>query len=166
MRNFINKYTTAITATLFLVVAGSGVAMFFHVGKPVLSEMHEWLAVALVLAAGLHIYKNWAALKTYIRRRTIYAPLALSLVAAAAFIVPASLSERGDPGRTLMQAMQNARLVDVGKVLDLLPTELEAALKKDGFVIESSDARVSEIARASGRPPMAVLMTVMNAAGE
>jgi 4-amino-4-deoxy-L-arabinose transferase-like glycosyltransferase len=166
MRNFINKYTTAITATLFLVVAGSGVAMFFHLGKNVLSEMHEWLAVALVLAAGLHIYKNRAALKTYFRRRTIYAPLALALVAAAAFIVPASLSQRGDPVRTLMQAMQNAKLADVGTVLDVLPSELEAALKRQGFVIESSDARLSEIARASDKPARAVLMTVLDAAGE
>ena len=138
--------------------------MFFHLGKDILSEMHEWLAIMLVAAAGLHIYKNWAALMTYVRRRTIVAPLALALVAAAAFIVPASISERSNPTRGLMQAMQNAKLADVGKVLDILPTSLEAALKRQGFVIESSDARISEIARASGKPPMAVLMTVLDAA--
>ncbi len=164
MSAVLKKYTTAITAALFLVVAGSGVAMFFHLGKDVLSEMHEWLAIMLVAAAGLHIYKNWAALMTYVRRRTIVAPLALALVAAAAFIVPASISERSNPARGLMQAMQNAKLADVGKVLDILPTSLEAALKRQGFVIESSDARISEIARASGKPPMAVLMTVIDAA--
>jgi len=164
MRSFINKYTTAVTAALFLVVAGSGVAMFFHVGKNVLSEMHEWLAVTLVIAAGLHIYKNWAALMSYVRRRTILAPLAVALIAAAAFIVPASLSQRGDPVRVLVQAMQNARLADVGKVLDVLPTELEATLKSQGFIIQSSDARLSEIARDSGKPAMAALMTALDAA--
>jgi len=153
MTRLLNKYTTAITAALFLVVAGSGVAMFFHVGKDVLIEMHQWLAILLVAAAGLHIYKNWAALMTYVRRRTIIWPLALALAAAAAFIVPASMSERPDPGRGLMQAMQNARLADVNKVLDVLPTTLEAVLKRQGFVISSSDARLSEIARASGKPP-------------
>ncbi len=164
MRSFINKYTTAITAALFFVVASSGVAMFFHIGKNIVSKMHEWLAVALVIAAGLHIYKNRAALMTYIRRKTILAPLAVALIAAAAFIVPASLAQRGDPARSLMQAMQNARLSDVGSVLNVLPSELEASLKSHGFVIESSDARLSEIARASGKPGMAVLMTVLDAA--
>jgi 4-amino-4-deoxy-L-arabinose transferase-like glycosyltransferase len=164
MRKFFNKYTTAITATLFLVVAGSGIAMFFHVGKNVVSEMHEWLAMVLVAVAGLHIYKNWPAMMSYFRRKTILAPLALTLVAAIAFIVPASLEQRPDGIRGLAQAMQNARLADVGKVLDILPTELEAALKKEGFVIQSSDARISEIAQASDKPGMAVLMTAMNAA--
>jgi len=164
MRNFLNKYTTAITATLFLMVAGSGIAMFFHVGKNIVSEMHEWLAMALVAVADLHIYKNWPAMMTYFRRRTIVAPLALTLVAATAFIIPASLQQRPDGVRGLLQAMQNAKLADVGRVFDVLPTELEAALKEEGFVIQSSEARLSEIARASGKPGMAVLMTGVDAA--
>ncbi len=68
------KYITAISAALFLVVAASGLAMFFHVGADLVKEMHEWLAVIFVAAVGLHIFRNWGGMMTYVRRRTIVAP--------------------------------------------------------------------------------------------
>lgn len=161
MSEFINKYVTAITTALFLAVAASGVAMFFHVGKHVVEQMHEWLAIALVLAAALHVYKNWGALKTYFKRRTIVIPLALTVIAAAAFIVPAAMSQRQNPIPGLLNAMQSAKLADVGRIIDVPAEELQSALKAQGFIIESADQRLSEIASASQRPPMAVVMTVL-----
>lgn len=166
MTEFINKYATAITTALFTAMAASGIAMFFHLGKHAVEGMHEWLGMVLVLAAGFHVFKNWPAMVGYFRRKTIYLPLALTIVAAVAFIVPASLERGGggNPARALMQAMQTAKLADVSKVLEISPADLEAALKKQGFTIESSDARLSEIARASGKPPMAALTTALDAA--
>jgi Domain of unknown function (DUF4405) len=163
MSEFVKKYATAATVALFLAVAASGIAMFFHVGKNIVSEMHEWLAMTLVIAAGLHIHKNWGGLKTYFRRRTIFVPLALTVLAAAAFIVPASLSSRQDPIPGLVNALQKAKLADVGRMLDVSPDRLQTALKTKGFIIESVDQRLSEIASASQRPPMAVVMTVLGA---
>lgn len=161
MRNLLNKYTTAITATLFVVVAGSGIAMFFHVGKDIVSELHEWLAMALVAVAGLHIYKNWSAMLIYFRRKTILAPFALTLLAATAFIVPASLEQRQNPIHGLLSKMQSAKLVDVGRVLNVPVDELKSALTAQGFIIKSVDQRLSEIADASQKPPRAVVMTVL-----
>lgn len=163
---FINKYTTAVTTALFLAIAASGIAMFFHLGKHMVEEMHQWFGMGLVLVAGLHVFKNWSAMVGYFRRKTIYIPLVLTAIAAVAFIVPASLEQRGggNPVRALMSAMQSARLADVGKVLEVSSADLEAALKQKGFIIESSGARLSEIAKASGKPPQAALMAVLDAA--
>lgn len=164
MTGLISKYSTAATTALFLFVAGSGLAMFFHVGEDMLKEMHEWLAVALVAAAGLHVYRNWAGLVSYFRRRTIFAPLALALVAAAAFVVPAALSQREHPVRALVDTMQNAKLADVSRVLEVSPEALQVALETQGFVIRSAEQRLSEIAQASKRPPMAALFAAVEAA--
>lgn len=165
MSGFINKYATAATATLFLVVAGSGLAMFFHVGEDLVKEMHEWLSVVMITAVAVHIYKNWKPLVTYVRRRTILAPLALTVIAAAAFIVPAAMSGGEDPRRQIFQALQNAKLTAVGEMLDVAPDELADKLKTRGFVIASNDQRLSEIAQASNKPPMAAVMTVFGGGG-
>jgi Domain of unknown function (DUF4405) len=164
MNGLIGRYSTAATAALFLVVAGSGVAMFFDVGEDVLKDMHKWLAIGLVTAAALHIFRNRAGLMSYFRRRTILAPLALSLVAAAAFVVPASLSQRENPVRGLVHAMQNAKLADVGRILEVSPEALQSALEARGFTVQSAEQRLSDIARAADRPPMAALMTAADAA--
>lgn len=163
MRGWINKYATAITAALFLVVAASGVAMFFHIGKDLVSEMHEWLALTLLVPVALHIYKNWPAMVTYFRRRTILAPLALSLVVAGAFIGMATISGGHGPIPRLIGALENARIADVGRLLDVAPEALEGTLKAEGFVVQSTEQRLSEIAQASNKPPMAALMTVLDA---
>ena len=105
MNEQFKKYISAISAALFLVVAASGLAMFFHVGEDLVKEMHQWLAVAFVAAVALHAYKNWGAMMIYVRRKTIVTPLALAAIVAAAFIVPVSLSGRQDPRRTDMQSL-------------------------------------------------------------
>jgi hypothetical protein len=64
--------------------------------------MHQWLAFVFVTAIALHVYRNWGAMMTYVRRRTIMAPLALAAVAAAVFIMPAPLSGRDEPRHALM----------------------------------------------------------------
>ncbi len=157
------KYITAISAALFLVVAVSGLAMFFHVGEDLVKEMHQWLAVIFVAAIGLHIFRNWGGMMTYVRRRTIMAPVALAALAAAAFIVPAALSGGEDPRHILMQSLQEAKLVDLGRVLDVPADSLVARLEKEGFTVGSSEQRLSEIASGSGKPPMAALMTAAGA---
>lgn len=166
MADLINKYATAATAVLFTVVAASGLALFFHVGEDLVKEMHEWLAVIMVSAAALHIYKNWRPLVGYFRRRTILAPLALTVIAAAAFIVPASISSGENPRARIFQALENAKLSDVGQMLEVTPDELAGTLKTRGFVIASNEQRLSEIARASNKPPMAVVMTVFEATSQ
>lgn len=163
MRGWINKYATAITAALFLLVAGSGVAMFFHIGKDLVSEMHEWLALALLVPVAMHVYKNWRALMTYIRRRTIVAPLALSLLFAAVFIGTATFSGGREPIPRLIGALENAKLADIGRLLNVAPEVLEGAFKAKGFVVQSTEQRLSEIAQASEKPVMAALMTALDA---
>ena len=64
MRESFKKYITAVSTALFLVVAASGLAMFFHVGADLVKEMHEWLAVMFVAAVGLHVFKNWGGMMT------------------------------------------------------------------------------------------------------
>jgi Na+/proline symporter len=157
------RYITAISAALFLIVAASGLAMFFHVGVDLVKEMHQWLAVIFVAAVGLHIFRNWGGMMTYVRRRTIVAPLALAAVVAAAFVVPAALSGGEDPRHVLIQSLQEAKLADLGRVLDVPADSLVARLEKDGFTVGSAEQRLSEIASGSGKPPMAALMTAVGA---
>lgn len=162
MNERFKKTITAVSAALFLVVAASGIAMFFHIGEDLVKEMHEWLALAFVLAVGLHVFRNWGGMVTYFRRRTILAPFAVALMVAAAFMVPAGLSNQSKPVPALFQTLENARLTDLGRVLDVPTSSLAAALEQEGFVVTSSQQRLAEIASASDRPPMAALTTVLD----
>ena len=148
----LKKYVTAISAALFLIVAGSGLAMFFGIGEDLVKEMHEWLAVIFVVAIG--------------RRGTIIAPVAVAAVAAAAFIVPAALSGRDNPMPVLFRSLEQANLEDLGRVLELPAEGIADILEQKGFTVRSTDLSVSQIAADSGRPPKAALMTIVQAKRE
>ena len=89
------------------------------------------------------------------------APVALALVVAAAFIVPAALSGHSSPVPALFQTLENAKLADLGRVLDVPTDSLAAKLERQGFVVHSAEQRLAEIASGSDRPPMEALMTVL-----
>ncbi|BAQ16801.1 DUF4405 domain-containing protein [Methyloceanibacter caenitepidi] len=162
----LKKYMTAISAALFLFVALSGLAMFFGIGKDLVKEMHEWLAVMFVVAIGLHIVRNWGGMKTYFRRGIIIAPVAVATVAAAAFIVPGALSGRENPMPVLFQSLEKASLDDLGRVLKLPADGIADILEQQGFTVLSTDLSVSQIAADSGRPPRATLMAIVEAKRE
>jgi len=138
--------------------------MFFHVGENLVKEMHEWLAMLFVIAAGFHIYKNKTGLLNYFKRRTIWAPLGLAFIAAAAFVVPASLSGHLSPVPRLFRVMENARLVDISRLLNVPEATIEAELKKKGFIIPSPDHKLAEISAASDKPVFAAIMTILEIA--
>ena len=162
----LKNYVTAISAALFLIVAGSGLAMFFGTGEDLVKEMHEWLAVIFVVAIGLHVVRNWGGMMTYFRRGTIIAPVAVAAVAAAAFIVPAALSGRDNPMPVLFRSLEQANLEDLGRVLELPAEGIADILEQKGFTVRSADLSVSQIAADSGRPPKAALMTIVQAKRE
>lgn len=166
MNETLKKYITAVSAALFLVVAGSGLAMFFGVGEDLVKEMHGWLAVMFVVAVGLHIVRNWGGMMTYFRRGTIVAPVAVAAAVAAAFIVPAALSGHNNPMPVLFRSLEKAKLDDLARVLELPADGIADVLEQKGFVVLSTDLSVSEIAADSGRPPMAALMTIVEAKRE
>lgn len=163
MSETFKKYITAVSAALFLVVAGSGLAMFFGVGKHLVMEMHEWLAVIFVVAIGLHLVRNWGGMTTYIRKRTIFAPVALAAAAAAAFMVPAALSEHDSPMPALFRSLEQAKLDDLAPVLGVPAESMAVVLEQRGFIVHSTDLSLSEIATDSDRKPKSALMTLLDA---
>lgn len=164
MTEIIRKYATAAATALFAVVSISGILMFFHVGKGLVSEMHEWLAMLFVAVAGLHVWRNWTAFTGYFRRGTIALPAAVTAIAAALFIVPAVFTgQHREPVPRLFQAIENARVADIAQLVGASSDTMAAALKAKGFEVRSADQRVVDIASASGKPAMMATRAIVEA---
>lgn len=149
------RLSTPVVAAVFVVSAVTGVLLFFHLGERLIKELHEWIGLAFVAAASLHVLRNRRALASHARQRTLWIAAALVLSAAAAFIVPA-LSAReggGEGSRRLLQAMMAAPLEQVAPILSTTPTALSERLTAAGFTVAGPTASLRDIARASGRPP-------------
>lgn len=158
MKTALTRHATPYTTGLFLVSTVSGVALFFHLGSNLFHSMHEWLSMLLLVPVGLHVWKNWGALLTYLRRHT----LLLSLAAGIAFAVPSLGSSSGsNPAFRLNNAATSAPLTQLAPLLHSSPAALQAKLKARGLQVASANDSVKTIAAANHTDTMAVLAGLM-----
>lgn len=156
MKAALTRHATPYTTGLFLVSTVSGVALFFHLGSNLFHSMHEWLSMLLLVPVGLHVWKNWGALLTYLRRHTLLLPLLLSLAAGIAFAVPSlGSSSGGNPAFRLNNAATSAPLLHGS------PAALQAKLQARGLQVASVNDSVKTIAAANHTDTMTVLAGLM-----
>jgi hypothetical protein len=162
MPALLDRYATPFITGLFLVSLISGVALFFHWGSAYFHGMHEWLSMVLIVPFVLHIWKNWRPITIYLKRAPLWIALAVSTVAAAAFVLPGmGAGEGAGPGgRPAAFALSNmvmaGSVAEVAAVLDVTPEALSQALTAQGYSVASPDQSLEAIAGASGRSVMDV----------
>ncbi|WP_374311285.1 DUF4405 domain-containing protein [Dongia sp.] len=161
MRDFIFKYATGAATGLFLVSGISGLALFFHFQPALFKDLHEWLGLGLLLVVGLHLYRNWPAFLGYIRRRTLFAPLAISLALGALFVVPTLSSGAASGGggmARIMAGLEHASVDDMSALLETSPEALAKHLVGMGYVVTGPSDTVAAIAEKAGQPAREIIM--------
>jgi hypothetical protein len=158
LRDWNLRYATALTTALFLVMAVSGVALFFRLQTPAFKDMHGWLGLVLVAAAALHLWRNWPAMLGYIRRGALKWPLIAALTASSAFAYAGlTAASKMDPNRQLTAMFTRAKLTEIAPLLHVDAEEIARKLRNRGFEVVSTSQSLSEIAKASGRPEKEVM---------
>ena len=162
MSAFLSRYATPLTLGLFAVSAASGVALFFHWAPGAFHGMHEWLSLVLLLPFALHVWKNWPAMVGYLRRGTMLVPVAASLVAGAAFAVPA-LSGAGGPPPPVraVQLLVRTPLAELAPVLKTTVADLRASLAQRGIQVYSDADSLATIAASAGTSAEGLLLGLL-----
>ena len=161
--HFMHRYGTPLTAGLFTVSAVSGVALFFHWSSRSFHAMHEWLSMVLLAPFALHMVKNWKPLLAYAKRKTLWIPLVLALVAAVPFALTAGKGRPANPAFQTVTLMTQASLADLAPVLQATPDELLRHLQQKGYKAGATSDTVTAIATASQANPNDVLYAMLPA---
>lgn len=149
--DFLKKSATPLAMALFMVIAVSGTMLFFHVGEDLVKELHEWLGIAFVTAAILHVYRNWSSFKKYFQQRLLWAILTLTIVVTLAFVVPAGLLGQRHGIRFIVDAVTTAPLQQIAPVLGTSYEDMRARFAEQGIVIDNPAISLREIAHHSKR---------------
>lgn len=154
----LRTWVTPLATGAFLVVAGTGVAMFFHQGTALGRELHEWLGWAMIAAGVLHAVVNWNGLKSHLGRamgKTIIGAFAVALVLA---LVP--LSSQGGQGasmRGVVAAMSRAQVKDLAPIAGRDADALVADLRKAGMADATAESTVASLAGPNQARRLAVM---------
>lgn len=163
-RDYVNRYATPFTTGLFVVSLISGISLFFHVGTAAFRGMHEWLSMVLIIPFVLHVWKNWPPMLSYLKRGWLIWPLGVSLVAALGFAATGIFElggVGGNPQAAMYQAFANARIADLGPVLKVPQSEIDARLARVGVTGVAPDTSLAAAAKAAGKEARHVVFSVI-----
>ena len=140
-------WATPLTIGSFILMACTGILMFFHADMGLNKEVHEWLGWAMVIGVATHVTANFTVFKRYLNK-----PAALGIVGVFVVILVASFFIKedegeggGHPARRASQAVIHAQLVSIAPLAKQTPEELLANLQKAGFKAESTSQTLDSI---------------------
>jgi hypothetical protein len=144
------EWITPLTAGAFLLVAVTGVLMFFHVDRGLNKVAHEWLGWALVAAVALHVTTNARALRKHLEKRPgqVLVALFVLLLGASFFSAPGEEGGGGPPFAAPVGALAGAPMATLADVAGLTEDEVRTRLRDAGF-----DGDAPSVTRAVGNEP-------------
>ena len=141
------KHATVVTAITFVISGVTGVMVFFHLGSDYVMGLHEWLGMAMVVAAALHLTRHMKALGKQLQKPRAKVWLATGLLATAFFIGSAVYAPSGgNPMKAYAHQSMDASVSAVGSVLNLSDSDVLTRLESAGFTGIALDRTVNELA--------------------
>ncbi len=159
--NALRRWATPLTIGAFLLMAVTGVLMFFHVQLGLIRVAHEWLSWLMVIAVGVHITVHWKLFSRYFQHKPSIAIIgALTLLLTTSMLIPNNGRSDGLPmqaTRLLLDAPLNNVATLTGKTLDGLQTQLTA----QGLQLNAQSTSLKVVAETNKRNPMEVLEQIL-----
>lgn len=160
MSQFIKReYATSLTAVTFLLIAVSGVMMYFHLFDNYVKEMHELVGLLFVGAVVLHLIANWGAMKNYFSKGVFRVMTAAIVVVAIGFVATA---ERGEnPKGQIIEAVLKS---PIEQSFPLLGNDVAVGIEKlakAGIQINQFKT-IEEIAKANHISPFEIVGILKN----
>jgi hypothetical protein len=132
-------WATPITVGAFLLMAVTGILMFFHLDTGLNKDAHEWLGWAMVAGVVAHVLANFGAFKRHLARRSALAIIGLFVVILAASFFIKREDEGGNPNRRAGRAVLEAPITLVATLAKQEPAALVASLRQAGFTVTSAE---------------------------
>lgn len=161
---WLRRYATQSTAAIGLVVAITGIILFFRLARGPVETAHEWLGLVFVAIALLHVIRHRRGFAAMIRERRQQVLFVLAALGFAAFfLVP---SEGPDPRRRLIDLAMEAPLARLAPLAGIVPEEAQRRLGAAGIVVTHSDQSLAGIAAVNHVEPKRVLALVLGEPSE
>lgn len=145
------EWATPLAAGAFLLVASTGVLMFFHLDSGLNKEAHEWLSWALLAGVGLHVTSNLSAFKRHLAGRRGQAFVGVFALVLALSFIPLEEDEGGEkPFMAPVRALAGTPIATLAQVANTTPETVMQRLQAAGFKPAAATQSVSDL---TGKDP-------------
>lgn len=157
MSTSMKSWATPLAIGSFIILAVTGLLMFFKLEGGYIKPVHEWLSWLMVAGVVLHTVANWKAFLSYFSKIPAVSIISVAVVVTAlAVFMPAS-REGGNPKMKMMKAIESARLETVAELAGKEREEIVTTLEKKGISVSDPSMTIRQIAKANQKKEMEVL---------
>lgn len=144
---------------IFLIVALSGLFMFFHLLDDYTTVVHEFLGVTFAVFAILHIFVNWKSILNYSHKRLLAVPSVVIIVIATALIIIGKLN--GNLERELLVKLIQSPVAYSFKVLQIDYQQAKAILSRYNIQVKSSQESIEQISANNHKSPEELIELIL-----
>ena len=156
--NKLRPWATPLTIGTFLLMAVTGLLMYFHVQIGLVKTAHEWLSIFMVGAVGLHLVVNWRVFERYFSQKVAVGIIGLfAILTVTALVIPQQGGPRGGADRQAVNLLLNLPLTKLAEISNKSADSIRTNLTQQGFTITDPNSTLRQIAEASKRNPMEAL---------
>ena len=150
-KDHIKSLATPLTSIIFLVVAISGVLMYFHLLDKYTKDVHEIFGLVFVVVSLIHIFFNWKSMKNHINKNLFKISFLIVSIIVSSFIYSSSLLKGNDPKEAIIESVWNSKVEDVSKLLSKDIESVKNSFTKENikFVSEKTIIELSDINKVS-----------------
>lgn len=166
--NAMKRYwITPLTMGAFVLTGVTGLLMLFKVRSGLVTPVHEWLSLALVIGGVLHVIDHWTGIRKHLDGKWGKGFVAGALVLIALAVWPWSAGEeherRSNPAEVILAKATVAQLAVIsGATTESVIAGLERAGAKD----VAAERTIGAVAEASGRPVGRLLASVLRGSAQ
>ncbi|TXH68623.1 MAG: DUF4405 domain-containing protein [Thiothrix sp.] len=156
--NKLRPWATPLTIGAFILMAITGLLMYFHIQLGLAKAAHEWLSIVMVGAVGLHLVVNWKVFKRYFSQKLGLAIISVfAILTLTALVIPQQGGPRGRADQQAAQLLLNLPLERLASATNKTTASIQTTLTQQGFTITDPNSTLKQIAEASKRNPMEAL---------
>jgi len=161
----IRTIATPLTIGAFILVSVTGLCMFFEIKVGFIKPAHEWLSLAFLVGALLHIVVHWKAIRNHLHTRIgkslaiLFATLTIIAVIPSGFS-KGEESERESAGKAVTMLL-DANLSQIAMLTHRSGTEVASMLVAQGLTKVDTNQSVLAVALMNKRKPRAVLALLL-----
>ena len=145
---------TSLTSTVFLVIAITGVLMYFHILDQYTKELHEIIGLVFVVASLAHVFYNWNSMKSYFSKKVFLVALGGMFIVSLGFILNAKEGE--NPKTKIINLVLNAPIEKSVSLLGSDINTMEAKLKNAGIKF-NNEGSIEEISKNNKTSPFRII---------